>query len=71
MKTGSNYEYQYYMKDHFGSVRVMFRGINREVLERNHYYPSGARIKSAILWLKNYFIYIGKELQDYYSRIGT
>ena len=39
--------YHYYLKDHLGSNRVVLRDDN-SILERNHYYPSGARFKESI-----------------------
>ena len=39
---GGQGEVNYFLTDHLGSVRVIVDG-NGEVLERNDYYPFGAR----------------------------
>ncbi len=71
------FEYQYYLKDHLGNVRIMFDE-NKQVLQNYSYYPFGmempARQKqseggngfdyNASTTLKNDYLYNGKELQD-------
>ena len=54
----------YFLTDHLGSVRVIVDG-NGNVLERNDYYPFGARlVRSDYPQLAaNRFKYTGKELQ--------
>ncbi|OJU37902.1 MAG: hypothetical protein BGN96_03615 [Bacteroidales bacterium 45-6] len=40
--------YHYYLKDHLGSNRVVLRD-DGQILERNHYYPSGQRFGESIV----------------------
>ena len=66
--TGSNSgqsEVDYFLTDHLGSVRVIVDGTGK-VLERNDYYPFGARhVRSDYLQLaSNRFQYNGKEEQE-------
>jgi hypothetical protein len=68
VKTNSSYDYQYFLRDHLGSTRVVFRGIGGQVLERNHYYPYacppfgvGATVK---LQVSSDFRYNSKELES-------
>ena len=38
--TGTTYEYQYYIKDHLGNVRVVFKS-GPTLISEHHYYPFG------------------------------
>jgi RHS repeat-associated protein len=38
--TGTTYEYQYYIKDHLGNVRVVFKS-RPTLISEHHYYPFG------------------------------
>jgi RHS repeat-associated protein len=64
---GSNY-YEYYIKDHLGNIRVVFRknaSGNTVVLQKDDYYPGGLLIKERIdtATNKNKYLYNSKEFQ--------
>ncbi|MBP6238804.1 MAG: RHS repeat-associated core domain-containing protein [Saprospiraceae bacterium] len=44
--TGTTYEYHYYIKDHLGNVRVVFKS-GPTLISEHHYYPLGERIRSS------------------------
>lgn len=64
VSNSGQYEVNYFLTDHLGSVRVIVDG-NGGVLERNDYYPFGARhVRSDYPQLAaNRFKYTGKEVQ--------
>ena len=60
---GSNFDYQYALKDHLGNVRVMFNE-SVAVTQDNHYYPFGMRLGlGSTGGSDNKFLYNGKELE--------
>jgi RHS repeat-associated protein len=64
------YNYDYYLKDHLGNIRVVFTGDgngNAEVLQVNNYYPFGMRFNQAPekQSQSNDYLYNGKELQKF------
>lgn len=72
---GSDWVYEYQLKDHLGNVRVTFGDLNgdgvvdpnSEVQDVNDYYPFGARMageNSLAATPPNSYLYNGKELQD-------
>ena len=67
VNTGSNYEYQYFLKDHLGNTRVTFNE-NGDVIQEDSYYPFGMQMSGLSyetgLDYKNKYLYNGKELQD-------
>jgi RHS repeat-associated protein len=64
---GSNYEYQYFLKDHLGNTRLTFNE-NKQIIQEDSYYPYGMNMAglSHISGedLPNKYLYNGKELQD-------
>ncbi len=64
VKTGSSYDYQYFLKDHLGSTRVVFSGNTGTAIEKNFYYPYGATVKLQVSGEENKYRYNGKELED-------
>ena len=67
---GSNYNYQYHIKDHLGNTRVTFDATG-EVLQEDSYYPFGMAMNGLNYYKpsldpdnKNKYLYNGKELQD-------
>ena len=64
------YNYDYYLKDHLGNIRVVFTGDgngNAEALQVNNYYPFGMRFNQAPekQSQSNDYLYNGKELQKF------
>jgi len=65
-KTGSQYSYEYYLKDHLGNIRTVFRpGPGGTIITEqvNAYYPFGMLFAKNNTD-KNKYLYNGKELQD-------
>ncbi|MCK9271891.1 MAG: N-acetylmuramoyl-L-alanine amidase, partial [Bacteroidales bacterium] len=64
---GSNYEYQYFLKDHLGNTRITFNG-RRTIIQEDSYYPYGMNMAGLShesgVDLPNKYLYNGKELQD-------
>jgi RHS repeat-associated protein len=73
--SGSNYQYEYTIKDHLGNARLSFADLNAnsivdvpgDILQENHYYPFGMNMNYG--WmnaaaLDNRYQYNGKELND-------
>ncbi|MDD2279978.1 MAG: RHS repeat-associated core domain-containing protein, partial [Bacteroidales bacterium] len=64
---GSNYEYQYFLKDHLGNTRITFNE-NKQIIQEDSYYPYGMNMvglsHSSSEDLPNKYLYNGKELQD-------
>ncbi|MBK7808759.1 MAG: hypothetical protein IPJ51_21100 [Saprospiraceae bacterium] len=44
--TGTTYEYHFYIKDHLGNVRVVFKS-GPTLISEHHFYPLGERIRSS------------------------
>ncbi|MEZ5199153.1 MAG: RHS repeat-associated core domain-containing protein [Bacteroidales bacterium] len=70
-KEGTNFNYEYFMKDHLGNVRVVFGADasgNAEILQEDHYYPFGLTYMGDLNYNygteENKYLYQGKELQD-------
>ena len=66
---GTNFEYQYSIKDHLGNVRVLFADDgagNAIIKQENHYYPYGLTLAGlgSTGGSDNKFLYNGKELED-------
>jgi RHS repeat-associated protein len=64
------YNYDYYLKDHLGNIRVVFTGDgngNAEALQVNNYYPFDMRFNQAPekQSQSNDYLYNGKELQKF------
>jgi len=73
---GSNYQYEYTIKDHLGNARLTFADLNAnsivdvpgDILQENHYYPFGMSMSYG--WMNNTglidnrYQYNGKELND-------
>ncbi len=61
------YEYQYFLKDHFGNTRVTFNE-NGGIIQEDTYYPFGMQMNGLCYETgedyKNKYLYNGKELQD-------
>jgi RHS repeat-associated protein len=71
--TGSNYEYEYTLKDHLGNTRVTFKDKDNDgvidtsdIKQINHYYPFGLNMEGnwngSFAEAKNKYQYNGKEL---------
>ena len=63
---GTTYSYEYFLRDHLSSVRVMFKegtSGEAELLQENHYYPFGMRIAGLSSKIEtNNTLFGGKEL---------
>lgn len=73
---GSNYQYEYAIKDHLGNTRLTFSDLNGnnivdvpgDILQENHYYPFGMNMNYG--WINNTglidnrYQYNGKEYND-------
>jgi RHS repeat-associated protein len=68
---GSNFWYEYVLKDHLGNSRISWRAITSgtavQVLQENHYYPFGLEMEGA--WVaqtgtENAYQYNGKEINE-------
>ncbi|AMQ00084.1 RHS repeat-associated core domain protein [Pedobacter cryoconitis] len=69
-KSGSNYLYQYDLKDHLGNSRLSFDIFNNAPREVQHddYYPFGKAFNSWTFGQRNNYLYNGKELQGEWGR---
>ena len=67
-KSGSDYEYNYYLKDHLGNIRVVFTPAEtraEKFAQMTDYYPFGMTFDNQIsVANENKYLYNGKELQD-------
>ncbi len=60
------FEYQYFLKDHLGSTRVVLNQ-NKHIEQQNSYYPFGmlmSGVPATNTYTTNKYLYNGKELQD-------
>jgi RHS repeat-associated protein len=65
--SSSAYTYEYYLKDHLGNTRVMFKksmGTAPELTQRTDYYAFGSLFSPVAKENGNNYLYNGKELQD-------
>jgi RHS repeat-associated protein len=62
--SSGSYTYEYYIKDHLGSIRVAFdvNGSTATVVQQDDYYPFGMRHNP--IAISNKYLYNGKEFQD-------
>ena len=65
---GTNYDNQYFIKDHLGNTRVTFNS-SGTLLQEDSYYPFGMLLAghsymNPIQEVENKYLYNGKELQD-------
>jgi RHS repeat-associated protein len=70
-KEGTQFKYEYFIKDHLGNVRVIFgKGANGlpQILQEDHYYPFGLTYMGALNYnygtQENKLLFQSKELQD-------
>ena len=63
---GTNYELQYWLKDHLGNTRVAFKNFDdqAQVIQKDFYYPFGLTVNLTTAGDENKFKYNGKELED-------
>jgi RHS repeat-associated protein len=62
IKKAANFEYDYYLKDHLGSTRVVFNSTTGRK-QTNEYYPFGMLYTPRTVATSKY-LYNGKEIQD-------
>ena len=69
--SGTNYDYEYFIKDHLGNTRVTVKDSSglAVVQQESHYYPFGMTMKgmsyqNPLQTALNKYLYNGKELQD-------
>jgi RHS repeat-associated protein len=63
MKNGNQiFQYQYYLPDHLGNVRVLFND-RGDTLQNTDYYPYGLAITNKSLFGGQRYLYNGKEVQ--------
>jgi len=66
-----SFEYEYYVKDHLGNVRMTFRyntiTAEIEVKEKNFYYPFGLTVTTGIMGDENKYKYNSKEYENEYG----
>jgi RHS repeat-associated protein len=71
-RSGSAFNYEYWVKDHLGNTRVTFyqNPVNSllEVLQQNDYYPFGlSKVRGTVTGNKTAYLYNGKEDQEGFS----
>ncbi|MDF1549136.1 MAG: RHS repeat-associated core domain-containing protein [Bacteroidales bacterium] len=71
--SGTNYDYEYFIKDHLGNTRVTVKDSSglAVVQQESHYYPFGMQMEGDKMAYQNplqtslnKYLYNGKELQD-------
>ncbi len=63
VKTGTSFQYEYYLKDHLGNIRTIFNRFGT-VVQEDHYYPFGMTYQSYTTGTENPYKYNGKELNQ-------
>ncbi len=67
-KSTEDYQYNYYLRDHLGNVRVVFTPVStraEKLIQATDYYPFGMKYRTQVnVSGENKYLFNGKELQD-------